>query len=79
MCGAAVEMRQDRIWPAILFGFFWVAMRQRTESGENGVCSAMKDPKHANPAIKVLWSSKQEQERVRNRKSCDSMQCVPGF
>jgi hypothetical protein len=50
-------MVQDRVWPAILFGFFSVAMRQRAVIGENGVCSAMKDPKHANPAIKVLWSS----------------------
>jgi hypothetical protein len=35
----------------------WVS-KPGAASGENGVCSAMKDPKHANPAIEVLWSSR---------------------
>jgi len=43
LCGAEVEMVQDRVWPAILFGFFSVAMRlfrqPGTVIGENGVGS----------------------------------------
>jgi hypothetical protein len=58
-------MVQSRVRPAILFGFFWVAIRwvlqPRAVPGENGVDQfdlQLGDPKHANPAIKVLWSSK---------------------
>jgi hypothetical protein len=36
-------------------------------------------PKHANPAIKVLWSSGLSMLAVKNRKQGHSMQCVPGF
>jgi hypothetical protein len=32
-----MKLVQDRVRPAILFGFFWVAMRQRAVPGENGV------------------------------------------
>jgi len=59
----SAAMVQDRVRPAILFGFFWVAMRDYEQPlapcpVKTGSITKI-DPKHANPAIKVLWSSAQ--------------------
>jgi len=51
-----LEMVQDRVRPAILFGFFWVAIRRRKSLTGRSARTGLKSPKSANPAIKVLWS-----------------------
>ncbi len=61
---ARAELMQDRVRPAILFGFFWVAIRRRKSRNTkvsmkvlgSSARTGLKSPKSANPAIKVLWS-----------------------
>jgi hypothetical protein len=52
-------MVQDDLRPAILFGFFWVAIRRRKSlsiTARSLGKTGLESPKSANPAIKVLWS-----------------------